>query len=131
MNNIKIFRSRLDSLNYHIRSAKREHLPAEGRPYQEANDSEWNKRKIHRFMDEIKKLKQDNDLKDDYDRSIRFKKRLAIEALQQNKFEDTADLLNEINMKDLADKILQLAKMTDKSKVNKIDLADAIKNAEV
>jgi hypothetical protein len=131
MENIKIFRSRLNSLNYHIRSAQREHLPTEGRPYKDENDSDWNKRKVHKFLDEIKKLKQNDDLKNDFDRAVRFKKRLAIESLQKNKFEDAADLLDDINMKKLSDKIKQLSSMTDKSKVNVNDLADEIQNTEV
>lgn len=130
MQNVKAFRDKLSSLNYRITSAKREHLPAANEPYlgkNPAEDAEYKKRKIHRFLDEVKSLK--DSIKDDYDKAIRYKKRQAVEATQNQDFQESADILEDIGLKELAETMKKLSAMEDKSKVNINDLVYAIQTA--
>jgi len=118
MQNVKAFRDKLSSLNYRITSAKREHLPDANEPYLG---------KIHRFLDEVKSLK--DSIKDDYDKAIRYKKRQAVEATQNQDFQESANILEDIGLKELAETMKKLSAMKDKSKVNINDLVYAIQTA--
>ena len=130
MQNVKAFRDKLSSLNYRITSAKREHLPAANEPYlgkNPAEDAEYKKRKIHRFLDEVKSLK--DSIKDDYDKATRYKKRQAVEATQNQDFQESADILEDICLKELAETMKKLSAIEDKSKVKINDLVYAIQTA--
>lgn len=102
MQNIKDIRSKLNSLNYDIKSAG--HLPYENDPYiVMKEDGAYNKNRVKSFLDSVKKLK--TKYKDEYTEAMYAKKRDVLQDLASKHYEDAIDTLNSIGLKDIATKI--------------------------